>query len=101
MPECEIGTNNRDLPFHQPWLKNAIPSENGKFESCNRYALKNETIFESANQCNADMFDKSMKIKCTEYIHESDEKNVQTEVNLLSLNFCFVTSIFIILNHFQ
>lgn len=82
MPECEVGSNNRDLPYDRSWLKIAIPLENGKFDSCYRYAPINKTIIEPPNQCSADMFDKTNKIKCTEYIHASDERNVQTEVNL-------------------
>lgn len=80
MPECEAGENNRDLPYDQPWLKNAIPLENGKLDHCHRFSPKNRTIIEPTNQCSANMFDSSTKIACTEYIYASDEKNIQTEV---------------------
>lgn len=80
MPECDIAqTNNRDIAYDQPWLQYAIPSTDGKYEKCFRYAIKNHTSFET-DQCNADMFDNSTKIECTEYIYGSDEKNIQTEV---------------------
>lgn len=78
VPECEFSEDNRDLPFNQPWLNNAIPSKNGKLDNCYRYAPKNEAI--EPGKCSADMFDTSMKIPCTEYIHASDERNMQTEV---------------------
>lgn len=80
MPECEAGKSNRILPYNPPWLKNAIPFENGKIDRCHRFTPKNRTIMEPAHQCSADMFDPSTKIACTEYIYASDEKNVQTEV---------------------
>lgn len=81
VPECEFSeNNNRDLPFNQPWLNNAIPSMNGKLDNCYRYAPKNKTA--ESGKCNADMFDTSTKIPCTEYIHASDERNMQTEVEL-------------------
>lgn len=76
MPECEIGN---DIPFNQPWLKNAIPSTNGKFDNCYRYAPKNLTTADPG-KCSADMFDASRKIACTEFIHATDERNLQTEV---------------------
>lgn len=80
MPECEFGDNNRNLPYDRPWLTNAIPLKDGKLDSCNRYAPKNKTIIEPPNQCSADMFDSTKKITCSEFIHDSDEKNIQTEV---------------------
>lgn len=80
MPECEFGENNRDLPYDRPWLKDAIPWENGKFDNCYRYAPKNQTFYTVADRCSADMFDKSIKISCSEYIYETDERNIQTEV---------------------
>lgn len=79
MPECEFGSNNRELPFNQPWLSDAIPSENGKFDNCHRYAPKNWSAIEPG-QCNANMFDTLTKIPCNEFIYASDEKNIQTEV---------------------
>lgn len=79
MPECEFGSNNRELPFNQPWLKDAIPSENGKFDNCHRYAPKNWSAIEPG-QCNANMFDTLTIIPCNEFIYASDEKNIQTEV---------------------
>lgn len=80
VPECESGNNNRDLSYDQPWLKNAIPMENGKVNRCYRFAPKNKTITEPSNQCTADMFDSTTKIACTEYIYASNEMNLQTEV---------------------
>lgn len=76
VPECEFGMNNRDLPYNQSWLRHAIPSTNEKFDSCSRYAPK----YWVTSQCSADMFDAATEISCTEYIHASDERNLQTEV---------------------
>lgn len=81
VPECEFGVNNRDLKYDQPWLSSAIPLENGKFDNCHRYAVKNLTSSSLHDQCNADMFDASIKVPCTEYVYASDERNIQTEVN--------------------
>lgn len=80
MPGCDIGENNREIKFDQPWLKNAIPFSKGKIDSCYRYALKNETNGVKMDQCSADLFDTSKTIACSEYVYASDEKNVQTEV---------------------
>lgn len=79
VPECDVGDNNREINYDQPWLSYAIPtsSSNG-FESCVRYAPKN--ISSSGSQCSPDHFDTSKQIKCSEYIYSSDEKNIQTEV---------------------
>lgn len=77
MPDCDVGNNNRDISYDQPWLHDAIPLTNGKFDSCSYFARKNTTI---PNQCTADMFDKSKRIQCTEFIYASDERNIQTEV---------------------
>lgn len=79
MPECEFGENDRNIPYNQPWLDNAIPSSNGKFDNCHRYAPKNWGE-NSSGQCTADMFDTSMKIPCNEFIYATDERNIQTEV---------------------
>lgn len=81
MPECEINENNRDIGYDQPWLRNAIPFTDGKIENCYRYAPINKTN-SNADQCSSDMFDTSKKIPCTEFIYASNEKNVQTEVNI-------------------
>lgn len=82
MPECESSENNRDLAYNQPWLNIAIPATDGKFDNCYRYAPKNKTA--DTGQCSADMFDTSTKIPCTEFIHASDERNMQTEVIICS-----------------
>lgn len=76
MPECEFAVNNRDLQYNQPWVNYAIPFKNDKPDNCYRFAPKNWT----AAQCNADMFDVFTKIPCTEYVHATDERNLQTEV---------------------
>lgn len=81
VPECDIGANDREIPFNQPWLEFAIPFSDGKIDSCYRYGLKNGTIEENG-ECSADMFDASLEITCSEYIHASDEINVQTEVKI-------------------
>lgn len=82
MPECEIGDNNRDIAYEQPWLNYAIPVKNDKFDNCFRYAPKNLTATPNESGiCSADMFDTSKKIACTEFIHASNEINLQTEVH--------------------
>lgn len=84
MPECEVGDNNRELTFNQPWLSYAIPSENGKYDKCHRYAPKSLTsTLNEPGKCSADMFDTSKQIECTEYIYASNEVNLQTEVKKL------------------
>lgn len=80
MPECEFDVNNRDIPYDQPWLKNAIPLLNDRFDNCHRFAPLSTNWTSAHGQCSADMFDVTKKITCTEYIHASDERNLQTEV---------------------
>lgn len=82
MPECEFADNNREIPFDQPWLSNAIPYSNDGIDNCFRYAPKNQTN-EKSGECAADLFNKSVRIACSEYVYASDERNVQTEVKEL------------------
>lgn len=81
MPECEFSVNDRDLLYNQPWLSNAIPTKNGKFDNCHRFAPSNATSLETLDQCTANMFDSSKIIPCSEFIYTSDEINIQTEVS--------------------
>lgn len=81
MPECDIGANNREIQYDQPWLHFAIPYSNGKIKNCVRYAPSERNgTEESKMHCNTEMFDVSREIACTEYIYSSDEMNLQTEV---------------------
>lgn len=80
VPECEFdGESDRNIPYDQPWLKNAIPFESGKIDHCRRYALKNLSAI-AGGQCDANMFDTTTKVSCNEFIYASDERNIQTEV---------------------
>lgn len=77
MPECDLSENNREISYDQPWLKYAIPQTNNGFENCLRYApIHNSSTY----QCDANRFDTSKTIRCTEFIYTTDEINVQTEV---------------------
>lgn len=80
MPSCDVGDNNREISYDQPWLKYAIPSSKNGFESCVYYA-RNNSFAENESQCSRELFNKSNEIKCTEFIYKTDEINVQTEVN--------------------
>lgn len=82
IPECDIDGNNRNVPFDQPWLQNAIPFIQNKIDRCHRYAPRNGTSVVTNDRCDADMFDKTKLIECSEYVYASDERNVQTEVLL-------------------
>lgn len=82
MPECEVSANSRGISYNQTWLSNAIPLKNEKFESCLRFAPRNSTAAEP-EKCSADLFDATTKIECNEFIHASDERNLQTEVKKL------------------
>lgn len=80
MPECEFDTNIRNNAYNRSWLNNAIPSKNDKFENCLRFAPRNVSRI-GPGKCSADRFDTTTKIECSEFIHASDERNLQTEVN--------------------
>lgn len=76
MPECDIGDNNREISYDQPWLKYAIPQSSNGYENCVRYAPINS----STHECNVNNFNTLKQIECTEFIYTTDESNVQTEV---------------------
>lgn len=81
MPECEFGDHNREIPFDQPWLQYAIPFSNGEYATCFRFAPmihRNGTV--ATDECTADFFNTSATIECSEYIYNTDERNLQTEV---------------------
>lgn len=79
VPECDVGENNRDIPYNQKWVNFAIPTaSNGKLKNCVRYASLDSN--DGSIQCAADKFNISEEIECTEYIYETNEKNMQTEV---------------------
>ncbi|XP_031627744.1 uncharacterized protein LOC116343679 [Contarinia nasturtii] len=77
--ECDVGDNNRKISFDQAWLKYAIPSTKSGFEKCVRYAPINSV---TSNKCDANSFNTSRIIGCTEFIYATDEMNVQTELNI-------------------
>lgn len=84
MPECdEINEDNHKLEFNQQWLNWAIPldtieNNNHKVDNCVRYAPSMRT--NRTRHCAAESFDPMQTIECTEYVHASDERNIQTEV---------------------
>lgn len=80
MPGCDIGENNREIEYDQPWLNFAIPHSNGKIKNCVRFAPLEGHESES-DRCSAEMFNRSIEIECFEFIYASDETNIQTEVN--------------------
>ncbi|XP_055299839.1 organic cation transporter protein-like [Sitodiplosis mosellana] len=87
IPECDVGENSREIAYDQPWLRNAIPTienSNGKMENCVRYASldRNSSTESSLAKCGPDMFNKSLIVKCSEFIYATDERNVQTELNI-------------------
>lgn len=83
IPECELDKDGREVGYNQTWLQFAIPYSNGRVKNCVRYAplVGNNTKFTSGkDQCDAQMFDKSREVECSEYVYSTDEKNLQTEV---------------------
>lgn len=82
MPDCDVVD---DSAYNQSWLQFAIPSSNGKIENCARYAPLHRNALNTSSVgnflCNVDSFNTSEKIACSEYIHESNERNLQTEVS--------------------
>lgn len=80
VPECDVAsTNNRELIFDHPWLKNAIPKSENGFENCFRFA-PNNSFEPNEHKCDGDQFDTTRQIQCTEFVYKTDETNVQTEV---------------------
>lgn len=87
IPECELDKDGREVGYNQTWLQFAIPYSNGRVKNCVRYApiVGNNTKFTSGkDQCDAHMFDKSREVECSEYVYSTDEKNLQTEVQIKS-----------------
>lgn len=81
VPECDVGDNNREISYDQPWLQYAIPQSQNGYENCVRYAPINSS---TSSTCNISNFNTLEQIKCTEFIYTTDESNVQTEVILIS-----------------
>lgn len=79
MPECDVGENNREIVYDQPWLKFAIPTSKNGFENCVRNAPINSTTTNDY-QCSANLFNTSKQIPCKEFVYKTDEINIQTEV---------------------
>lgn len=80
-----------DSAYNQSWVQFAIPSSNGKIENCASYAPLHGIAFNTSSVqhflCSADSFNTSEKITCSEYVHESNERNLQTEVsNFIIIN---------------
>lgn len=73
-----MGENNRELSYTQPWVKYAIPSSKTGLERCVRYAPNN--TLPSGYQCEREYFNVSNRIECTEFVYQTDETNIQTEV---------------------
>lgn len=95
MPECEdITLNSRELEFNQPWLNFTIPPDpatHKSVHSCVRYAPI-AAQSNGAGHCTADSFDMTQTIECTEFVYETDERNIQTEVcssENIPINFYF------------
>ncbi|XP_055297915.1 organic cation transporter protein-like [Sitodiplosis mosellana] len=80
VPECDVGDNNREISYDQPWLKYAIPHSSNGYENCVRYAPINSSA--SSHECNINNFNSLKQIKCDEFIYTTDESNVQTEFNI-------------------
>ena len=79
MPECEP---DPVLEFQPKWLHEAIPfSQQNVPSRCWRYA-NHYNISERTNedQCTSDFFNKQDKIRCKEFVHETDEWNIANEV---------------------
>ncbi|XP_031625594.1 organic cation transporter-like protein [Contarinia nasturtii] len=76
--ECDLGDNNREISYDQPWLKYALPLTSNGYEKCFRYASSSSL----ENQCDANSFNTTKLIGCTEFIYTTDEINVQTEFNI-------------------
>lgn len=91
MSECDvISVDNRELEYNQRWLNLAIPPDsttNNKLANCVRYAPATKTknfttaLSNETTQCSAESFNTTQTIECTEYVHASDERNIQTEVS--------------------
>lgn len=81
MPECD-GINAENREFDQRWLNFTIPldstANNNKVANCVRYAPS--TWSNETRQCVPESFNTMQTVQCTEYVHASDERNIQTEV---------------------
>lgn len=83
VPECDVGGDDREIKYDQPWLHNAIPTSGGKLKNCMRFApiIISDGFASGRNECTTDLFNTSVEIECSEFVYASDEKNVQTEVS--------------------
>ena len=76
------------------WLVNATPGttdKNGHFtpESCYRYRLNNSQSlqlhdnFSSATECPRELFNRSIKERCFDWVFDNEEKTIVQEVSEL------------------
>lgn len=73
--ECENEYSNHEYEPH--WLKSAVPYENNIPAPCTRYAFRNSsnsvcTVYKN--------FDKSVELKCSDWIFDSYEKTIIEDV---------------------
>uniref|UniRef100_A0A1L8DER5 Putative synaptic vesicle transporter sv2 major facilitator superfamily n=1 Tax=Nyssomyia neivai TaxID=330878 RepID=A0A1L8DER5_9DIPT len=77
IPGCDEGDS---LSFEAPFLNFTIPKNEEKFSSCDKFLhVPNATV---TDQCQADLFDSSQLRSCSEFIYQTDEKNILNEWDL-------------------
>ncbi|XP_018564340.1 organic cation transporter protein-like [Anoplophora glabripennis] len=80
---CEIPACDSDTPEYEPsWLINAVPYKGSTPQNCEMYLhISNSSDVVNEN-CSADNFDTSHKLRCSSFVYKSTEKSILQEYDL-------------------
>lgn len=78
VPECEDSNNGL---FITDWLNSSTPFDESLPEKCERFAPLTDTNLE--NSCSVESFDRSINVKCDDYVYEDDEITILNKVRVL------------------
>lgn len=84
MPECEQTLLDQTSVEYLPnWLNFAVPFSEEEPAKCARYQLsgaQHDGEGQEQNQCSQETFNRSVEIKCNEFVYKNDEVTILNEV---------------------
>lgn len=60
------------------WLNSSTPFDSNSPEKCERFAISSQNTPE--NSCSVESFDRSVNVKCDDYVYEDDEVTILNKV---------------------
>ncbi|XP_021914902.1 organic cation transporter protein-like [Zootermopsis nevadensis] len=86
---CRIAECDAEKAIYQPeWLSNAVPYEDGKPSSCEKYLSRRSSSSADKTSCLPGTFDNSSTVKCSDWVFDTEEWTIANEWNFTS---CFET----------